>query len=373
MRIDEFGRRFVSVPARSVPAELICRDDSDSEFWSGLEALVGVPATANLGLVSDYEHKRFLSAPMAESSEWETEVFSHEYFLMSLGSSRHLGRGRYLWKGVGRNQLAVQSDWLHSWGGMTFTEGLNEYVLSRLLGKTCAVPVKALLRYKEKELGGSYFLLRDQEFPRLATVPYQHNLPACARALRDHLSRWSGTADPWEKFLETITTAYRKGFVHRSPTAGNFDVLGRLIDLTGSYYFPGNDVEIFWMNGSGNVENPLSPLMWMIETIYVPLYERILGTSSLRLRSRYEEYFSEHFHLFRRTPMEILRQMRSYSEDERKSFGNWMVIPAKAARTPILPKHSVTRKLELLAEALSPEGNAEELRRAIELMTENGQ
>lgn len=371
MRMDELGRRLLGVPARQVSAEVIGIDETDQDFWAGLVPLVGAPVRENLGIVSDYHHEAFLRDKSPETS-WETEIFSHEYFLRSLGSSRHLGQGRYMWKGVGRNQLAIHTDWLHSWGGMTLAEGLNEYVLSRLLGAACAVPVKALLRYTkpEQERGGRFFLLRDQKLPRLATVPYSQSLPSCSAALRKEMEPWIGDSDPWDFFLSTFTTGSRKGFVHRSPTSANFDVLGRVIDLTGSFYFPATDVETFWVDGTGTVENPLTPLTWLVETIYLPLYARTYGLNSADLRRKYDAFFSEHFHLYRKSPRELLQLLRSIPQGSQKTFGNWVIVPARSAQAAVLPQHSITRKLELLADALSPDAPAVELQKAAALMVE---
>lgn len=371
MRFDEYGRRFISVPSVKVPAEVICTDETDTEFWAQLEKFVGAPVRENLGLRSNYLHQTFLEKDAPSSlTETETEIFAHEYFMKSLGSSRHLLLGRYLWKGVGRNQLAVQGDWLHSWGGMKFSEGVTEFILSSLLGSRYAVPVKALLRYKDRTDGGGFFLLRDQRWPRLATVPYNHNREAYSRSLKDTLANIFGSVDPWEGFLSNLAGPYLKGFVHRSPTSANFDISGRLLDLSGSFFFPGKNIECVWMD-EGKIENPLDPIFWLVENCFVPLYARALGIHPDLLLEKAKFFFSGRFLLFRKTPDEIRSLINKLPPESKVQFGNWIIFPAKKEAQSLLPESFVSRKVELLSETLSPGSDPSELGTAIDFALEN--
>lgn len=302
MMIDRFGRRLIHVPHRSVPAELLFCDMSDSGFWRSVDAALGGagPLAQRLGVVSAPVAAVFLERDAVAQGQMYAEVFAHDYGLLSLGSARHMEQGRVMWKGVGRNQLAVRSDWLHSWGGLHQLEAVEEFVLSQQLRATGAVTkVKAVLAYDQAGYPGQYFLLRDMPLPRAVSVSVRFNEAKCLRLLADVYAaemRESGL-EAWRALVGRHWKLLTAGWVARTPAVGNYDVAGRTLDMTGGRLWTGVAQEIFWYDTSA-VASPLDTIWWVIENALVPLHARLWGMPENELKSVAHAFLSERSAVF---------------------------------------------------------------------------
>ena len=309
--IDRFGRRLIHVPHRHVPAELLLCDMSDMGFWRSVaQALPGDgPLATRLGVMSDPAPTVFMAKDTVSQGPMVAEVFAHDYGLLSLGSARHMEHGRVMWKGVGRNQLAVRSDWLHSWGGLHQLEGLEEFILSQKLRSTHAVTkVKAVLAYDQELYPGQCFILRDMPLPRLASVSVRFNSEKCLRELAAVYGHELGEAgqEAWGALLKRQWDLLNAGWVARTPAVGNYDVAGRTLDMTGGRLWSGLKHELFWYDES-TVSSPLDSFWWVIENALIPLHASLWKIPGPQLRSSAHQFLCERSAIFPLTPTERLQ------------------------------------------------------------------
>lgn len=327
MRLDHFGRRLITVPWTKAEAIPLALDYSDIGFWEGLGKLLqaDIPLARNIGIRANYVHETFLKEPLKESM-FEVELFAHEYTFRSIGSSRHLEKGRYQWKGTGRNQLALMSDFTHSWGGMSLEEGKDEFNFSQLLGPQYAVPVKGIFQYTDRSNGSDCFLIRDMSLPRLATVPIKGSNDTTMKNCRHLLENFFKTEgrDIWLKFTKQIIDTHKMGFVSRSPTTANFDIAGRVIDLYGSTFLKGEDLEIVSYQND-RFENPLAPVYWIVENYFSQLYSKMLGDSSESLMAIFNDMTHAEFKV-NGIRFPVKSDVARFLPDAFTEFSPWIVI-----------------------------------------------
>ena len=315
MNVDKFGRRLVAVPHRHVKAQLLLADLTDEVFWRTLAGhFPGEGALADrLSVVSDIDGQPFLPQGAPTATLMSAEIFAHDYGLVSLGSSRHMEVGRFMWKGVGRNQLAVRNDWLHSWGGLHQTEALEEFVFSQHLAATGAVAkVKAVYAYEQTLYPEQFFILRDMPLPRLASVSVKFNteksLATTAEAYQQELAETGDVA--WINLLERQWKLLLAGWVAPTPSVGNYDIAGRTLDMAGGRLFAGADLELFWYDGQ-KVASPLDPLWWVVVHALAPLHARLWGTDQKRLCTLAHQFLCERSALFALSDSDRLPVARS--------------------------------------------------------------
>lgn len=351
MKIDQLGRRLIKVPWVKTAARPVALDLTDFNFWQELATLLSsdTPIYKNLGIKSNYQHETFLRQHTQDKC-FEAELFAHEFTFKSVGSSRHLERGRFLWKGVGRNQLALQEDLIHSSGTMSLEEGLSEFIYSQILGKELAVPVKGVFKYQSPENFPDSFLVRDMQLPRLASVPILATTKDSLKNIGLKLEAFFGVSgkEAWSKLILTFIHQHQKGFVHRSATTANFDIAGRSLDLSGSKFFPGEGLEIFQMQKE-TPTNPLESIFWMIEKYYLPLYSSIWNIPHLELEKIQKDLFHEHFNHIHSNKIE-------FEQNDIKDFFPWVVLQSKSSLYKA-PQEDLGVKIQKLLLALSGQRN----------------
>ena len=292
---DKFGRRLIQVPWKKARAELLLCDASDRNFWQELAELLGQTQNLKdtLGLETD------LNATSTEPQEMWAEVFAHDYGLFSLGSSRHLEAGRFMWKGVGKNQLALRTDWLHSWGGMGFEEGVEEFVLSQRLRSTGAVvAVKALLVYEQLSVPRRFLLLRDMTLPRLVSTSTKFNVDENFRRLANTYGKVleEEGVQAWIALLERQVRLMKAGWAPASPSIGNYDVAGRTLDMTGGRLFEGLGVEFCYYDPTAALvrhSSPLTSTEWIIKNGWAPLHSKMWSIDESKLLRLAQDYLRE--------------------------------------------------------------------------------
>lgn len=307
MIVDKYGRRLIAVPHRHVKAQLLLADLTDVVFWRTLASHFSGEGTLaeRLGVVSDIDSQSFRPMVDPPATLMSAEIFAHDYGLVSLGSSRHMELGRFMWKGVGRNQLAVRNNWLHSWGGLQQTEAIEEFVFSQKLASTGAVvKVKAVYAYDPSLYPDQFFILRDMTLPRLASVSVKFNtvksLANVAEGYQQELKE-SGE-EAWINLLERQWKLLLAGWVSPTPSVGNFDIAGRTLDMAGGRLFADVGHELFWYGMNENLErkmaSPLDPLWWVIEHALVPLHARLWSINEERLKILARRFLSERSPIF---------------------------------------------------------------------------
>lgn len=334
MIVDKFGRRLIAVPHRHVKAQLVLADLTDALFWRTLAGYFPGEGTLaqRLGVVSDMNSQPFGPKVDAPPTLMAAEIFAHEYGLLSLGSSRHMEVGRFMWKGVGRNQLAVKNNWLHSWGGLMETEAMEEFLFSQKLAVTGGVvKVKAVYAYDPSLYPDQFFILRDMTLPRLASVSVKFNtaksLAQTAEAYQQELKESGEVA--WLRLLERQWKLLLAGWISPTPSIGNYDIAGRTLDMTGGRLFANTGLELFWYGMNENLErkmaSPLDPLWWVIENALAPLHAALWSIEEQRLKNLARHFLSEHSALFALSFAERLKLADSKikSGEWANIKGNW--------------------------------------------------
>jgi hypothetical protein len=234
---------FVPVPVKKTPA---------SHFWVNeghKHELKEAAELLNHTLYSDKDNflnelgikTSIMSDPFTSKVEWDEyqnktiTLWSERFFdpyCVDVGAGRNANLGPCQFKGIGRNNLAIRPDWLHSWGGMTIAETITEIVLEKLLSKNLShlsVPVLGGFIYHYTD---NAFIIRSSDFIRC------HQLhPIMRKEDRDKIFSYMArklcldNSELWHrKILENFITLMKKGFYHQSPTLDNLTIDGRILD-----------------------------------------------------------------------------------------------------------------------------------------------
>ncbi len=284
MHIDDYGRRMIRVPTRTVATQAVLgRWDEEKAFWDEYAQQTGSLSLAPQSLADE---SVFLApGDVRPLSTYVTEVFAHDYNLFSLGSSRHVQLGRFQWKGSGRNALAVREDWTHSWGGLTLEEGLAEYFTSALLGED-TVKIAGVFRYEDQPQ--SYLLVRDFSLPRLATIPLRVSTQKARQHLAHTILAHEGKADGrelWQSVLARWERLIKQGLLMPAFSVANIDVVGRLLDLHGAFLLPIKSAPTFLLsNEPGRPPIGLGDqLFWVAENFLATLYANLFDLNAHQL------------------------------------------------------------------------------------------
>ena len=166
-----------------------------------------------------------------------TERFYSKPFL-SLGSSRHVLLQDVQLKGVGRNNLCIDQDFYHSWGGLVMRDALKGY-LSMLVAnkktKLGCLNILGLFNYTEVPAGSPPLTLvvRESNSFRLCQIDSSFLTDTDIKVVKSFLTKSFPGLRPQEmleKILDHYIHAYSVGVIHRSPNKENLLIDGRWID-----------------------------------------------------------------------------------------------------------------------------------------------
>ena len=166
-----------------------------------------------------------------------TERFYSKPFL-SLGSSRHVLLQDVQLKGVGRNNLCIDQDFYHSWGGLVMRDALKGYLSSLVANKKTklgCLNILGLFNYSEVPAGSPPLTLvvRESNSFRLCQIDSSFLTDTDIKVVKTFLTKsFPGLApqEMLEKILDHYIHAYSVGVVHRSPNKENLLIDGRWID-----------------------------------------------------------------------------------------------------------------------------------------------
>jgi hypothetical protein len=157
---------------------------------------------------------------------------------VNLGSSRHALAWDMQLKGVGFNQLCLNGDFHHRWGGFIVRDALKAFLSDIVASKRTklgTLHTAAAFIYHDHALGKIPLALqlRDAQSYRLAQVHPDFTPQQDKEVVRQHLCRYFHTQDP-ELMLQTIcehyTHAVAQGIHFRSISFDNLTVDGRFLD-----------------------------------------------------------------------------------------------------------------------------------------------
>jgi hypothetical protein len=294
VHIDDHGRRMIRVPTRTAATQAVLgRWNEDAAFWDEYARLTG---SFNLAPQCMADDQVFLAPDQVRPlSSYVTEVFAHDYNLLSLGSSRHVQLGRIQWKGCGRNALAVREDWNHSWGGLSLEEGLAEYFTAGLLGQD-AVKIAGVLRYSEQPQ--SYLLVRDFSLPRLVTIPLHASTIKTRQHLAQSLLAHEGKVNGrelWQSVLARWQRLITQGLLLPAFSVANIDVAGRLLDLQGAFLLPLTNRSTFLLPNEES-RPPVGlgdQLFWVAENFLARLYANLFDLKAQELVEEARSWMTE--------------------------------------------------------------------------------
>lgn len=166
-----------------------------------------------------------------------TERFYSKPFL-SLGSSRHVLLQDIQLKGVGRNNLCIDQDFYHSWGGLVFRDALKGYLSSLVANrktKLGCLSILGLFNYAEVPPGSPPLTLvvRESNSFRLCQIDPSFLTDTDIRVVKSFLTDsfpGLGPQQMLDKIIDHYIHAYSVGVVHRSPNSENLLIDGRWID-----------------------------------------------------------------------------------------------------------------------------------------------
>lgn len=165
-----------------------------------------------------------------------TEKFQSSSSLNS-GSGRHAIIGDLQFKGIGRNSLANQLDYSHSWGGMLPIDGLKSLLSDSFCRARCkikALETIGVFLYKNRFSGIQQALcLREADSYR-ACMFWEDIINSDLRSTgRKHLDKVFNGAHInkiFELIVDNYVHAFSVGVLHRTPTVENISIDGRWID-----------------------------------------------------------------------------------------------------------------------------------------------
>lgn len=209
---------------------------TNKEYSNQLEQTKAILNQDNLGIQITLHASSFIKEQEWEkfkkSVSWfEAEKFFNPYSI-DHGAGRNVIVGPSHYKGVGRNHAASRTDWLHSWGGMTITEGLSEIIFENILchhDPAANVPIFGGFLYDENPHA---FIIRCSDFIRCEQVV--HNLKEeDKKSIIGHIQKSFKhlTQNEWHKnIVKRFISLMKKGIFHRSPTPQNITIDGRFLD-----------------------------------------------------------------------------------------------------------------------------------------------
>lgn len=166
-----------------------------------------------------------------------TERFYSKPYL-SLGSSRHVLLQNVQLKGVGRNNLCIDQDFYHSWGGLVSRDALKGYLSSLVANKKTklgCLSILGLFNYTDIPAGSPPLTLvvRESNSFRLSQIDSSFLTDTDIRVVKKFLNGSFPELKPqqiFEKILDHYIHAYSVGVIHRSPNRENLLIDGRWID-----------------------------------------------------------------------------------------------------------------------------------------------
>ncbi len=157
---------------------------------------------------------------------------------IGMGSSRHVLGVNYQLKGIGKNSLAHDEDYYHSWGGMVCRDGLavilSDHAIEKRTKLGC-MKTDAVFRYAKEQLKNTPLVLslRKNNTFRLSQIVDHFISHDEKKFVRKHLFsifKTEGAHNIFAKIVENYVHAASVGVFHRSVTQENLTIDGRFID-----------------------------------------------------------------------------------------------------------------------------------------------
>lgn len=182
-----------------------------------------------------------------QRSEFEQRIQQTDLTLMAerflnfnganVGAGRHVLLKNVHLKGVGRNSMAIQEEFSHSWGGLMVRDALKGYITDRYArqrSKLGTLEVLGLFVYDLDESSPSHcMLVRKSDGYRLAQIHPQYTTEKEKECFREHLKLRYPGATPQEMFstiVDHYIGSYKNGIRYKSIALDNLLLDGRWID-----------------------------------------------------------------------------------------------------------------------------------------------
>jgi len=195
-----------------------------------------------LGLTTLNDASSFLSSEnYINQFRSSKNVLITEKFLSSIaassGAGRHALTNNLQFKGIGRNILANQIDYSHSWGGYLPIDGLKAMIADKVCEKrTLNKPLKTvgLFLYEDPKLDPKQILaLRENNAFRLSTfwpdILNQKLKKIGFESLEKHFNHLDQDKIKVQ-LVDQYIHAFANGVLHRTPVADNLTLTGQWID-----------------------------------------------------------------------------------------------------------------------------------------------